>query len=101
VHGEVGALRSPTGLIPKYEDLVPLFKQVLKNDYPREAYVAQFTVRIPENLAKVERVEDFHHKKVSDSPALLFEVLAAQKARLLEAQKKYGDYASPLDLPEA
>ena len=29
VHGDVGALVAPTGMIPKYEDLVPLFKQVL------------------------------------------------------------------------
>ena len=101
VHGEVGAARSPTGLIPKYEDLVPLFSQVLGKDYPREDYVTQFTVRIPENLAKVDRVEKFHRENVPDVPAVLFEVLAQQKARLEAAQKEYGDYGSPLDLPDA
>ena len=30
VHNEVGALKTPTGYIPKYEDLRKLFKQVLR-----------------------------------------------------------------------
>jgi len=33
VHGDVDAIASPTGLIPKYEDLVPLFRQVLDKKY--------------------------------------------------------------------
>ena len=101
VHGEVGAAKSPTGLIPKYEDLVPLFSQVLGKEYLQEDYVTQFTVRIPENLAKVDRVEKYHRANVPDVPDVLFEVLAQQKARLEAAQKEYGDYASPLDLPDA
>jgi phosphoenolpyruvate carboxykinase (GTP) len=98
VHGDVGALNAPTGMIPKYEDLVPLFKQVLRKDYIKEDYVKQFTIRIPENLAKIDRVEKFHRENVGNVPAV-FEVLKQQRNRLEQLQKQKGDYVSPFDLP--
>ncbi len=95
VHGEAGAIEIPTGLIPIYEDLVPLFKRLTGKDYARDDYAAQFTVRIPANLAKIERVEWFHRQNVSDAPGILFEILGIQKTRLEEMREKYGDYVSP------
>ncbi len=99
VHGDAGAIEGPTGYIPVYEDLQPLFRQVLDKEYAREDYVRQFTIRVPENLAKLERVEEFHREKVSDAPPVFLEVIAAQRERLLLAQKKFGDYISPEELP--
>jgi phosphoenolpyruvate carboxykinase (GTP) len=98
VHGDVEAIRGPTGLLPRYEDLKRLFREVLGQDYPPEAYVAQFTIRIPENLAKIGRVETFYRTEVHDTPPIVLETLAAQRARLLALQKAGGDYVSPLDL---
>ena len=98
IHGDVEAIPTPTGLIPKYQDLVPLFKDVLGKDYSQDDYVSQFTIRIPENLAKIERVQAFHREKVEESPEAVFEVLEAQKQRLLELQQAKGDYVSPLEL---
>ena len=98
VHGDVDAISAPTGLIPKYEDLAPLFKQCLDKEYSQEDYVKQFTIRMPENLAKIERVEKFHRENVPGSPAAVFEVLKQQQERLLKVQKEKGDYVSPLDL---
>jgi len=95
VHNEVGTWEGPTGLIPKYEDLKALFKQVLKKDYSKEDYIKQFTIRVPENLAKIDRVVKFHKENVSGSPKEVFEVLSQQKERLLKAQKQHGDYISP------
>ena len=100
VHGDVGAIKSPTGWIPKYEDLRKLFKQVLQVDYTWEDYVRQFTVRVRENLAKMERVEKFHRTEVHDAPPRLFEVLTEQRKRLIEARERFGDYISPEKLPE-
>jgi phosphoenolpyruvate carboxykinase (GTP) len=95
VHNEVGALETPTGYIPKYEDLHRLFKQVLNKSYPKEDYIKQFTIRVPENLAKIERVSRFYQENVTDTPLELFGILYLQRQRLLEAKEKYGDYISP------
>jgi phosphoenolpyruvate carboxykinase (GTP) len=95
VHGEAGAIRSPTGFLPKYEDLKKLFKRVLGKDYSKADYVKQFTIRVPENLAKIERVQRFYQENVSDTPAELFELLDQQRQRLVEARERFGDYISP------
>jgi phosphoenolpyruvate carboxykinase (GTP) len=95
VHNEVDALKSPTGYIPKYEDLRKLFKQVLGKSYAKDDYIKQFTIRVPENLAKIERVSRFYQENVTDTPLELFGVLYLQRQRLLEAKEKYGDYISP------
>ena len=95
VHNEVGAIESPTGFLPKYEDLRRLFKQVLDKEYRKEDYIQQFTIRIPENLAKIERVQRFYKEKVAGTPKALFRVLDQQRERLLRARESLGDYISP------
>jgi len=95
VHNEVDAIKMPTGYIPKYEDLVKLFKEVLDKDYTKEQYEEQFTLRIPERLAKKDRITKIYHTKVFDTPHSLMKALNDQKKRLAECQKKHGDYVSP------
>lgn len=95
VHNEVDAIKSPTGWLPKYEDLHELFRQVRGVEYTKEDYLEQFGIRVRENLAKVERVKGFHQRNVSDAPPELFEVLEQQRKRLVEAQGKFGDHISP------
>jgi phosphoenolpyruvate carboxykinase (GTP) len=95
VNGEVQAIETPTGRIPRYEDLVPLFQKVLGQNYAKEAYYEQFTVRVKEHIAKIDRISQIYRVKVPDAPKVLFEVLEAQRKRLLEAQKKFGDYILP------
>lgn len=98
VHGDAPAIPTPTGQIPRYEDLQPLFRQVLHKDYTPEQYAEQFTLRVVENLAKLDRVEKFYRDNVPDAPPELYQVLEAQRARLGEARKLFGDYASPFEL---
>ncbi len=95
VHNEVEAIEAPTGLIPKYEDLKKLFKEVLDKAYTKEDYIKQFTIRVPENLAKIDRVSRFYQENVTDTPLEMFGQLYMQRERLLAAQAKYGDYISP------
>src|SRR3990170_41465 len=96
-HNEVSAIKTPTGLVPKYDDLKRLFKEVLKKDYSREAYDKQFTLRVPENLAKIDRIKKIYENKaqIPDTPEVLFRVLEEQKVRLNQAKEKFGDYITP------
>jgi len=98
VNGDVDGIETPTGLIPKYEDLAKLFKEHLDTEYPLGDYIQQFTVRIPENLAKLDRVEKIYKEKVPDTPQILYDTFAEVRGRLKKAQDKHGDYISPLDL---
>jgi phosphoenolpyruvate carboxykinase (GTP) len=97
VHGEVEIIEAPTGLLPHYEDLQRLFKQCLGRDYSREEYVEQFTIRVKENLAKLDRIEAVY-RKIADTPKIVFETFDAQRKRLLALQADKGDYVSPMDL---
>ena len=93
-HGEVDAIQTPTGFMPQYQDLKKLFKETLDRDYTKEAYTKQFTVRIPEGLAKIERVTEVY-KNISDTPKEVFTVLKEQRERLESARETYGDYILP------
>ena len=52
-------------------------------------------IRVPENLAKIERVQRFYQENVSDTPLELFGILFMQRQRLLKARERFGDYISP------
>ncbi|MFA5031615.1 MAG: phosphoenolpyruvate carboxykinase (GTP) [bacterium] len=92
---DVEVIETPTGKIPKYEDLKPLFKSVLGKDYSQEAYNKQFMTRVKESLSKIDRIKKIYETKVTDTPKVLLEVLETQRKRLLEAQAKHGDYILP------
>ena len=95
IHDEVGFIVTPTGKIPKYEDVARLFKEVLNKDYARQDYNEQFMTRVPENLAKIDRIKKIYETRVSDTPKIIFDVLEEQRQRLNEVRKRRGDYVVP------
>ncbi len=97
-NGEADAIETPTGLIPKYEDLAELFREGLDKDYAHDDYIRQFTVRIPENLSKIERIERIYTEDVSDTPQVVLNTLDAQRKRLEQLRGQKGDYVSPEEL---
>ncbi len=98
VNGDVDALQTPTGWIPRYEDLVPLFADKLGKKYTQDDYVKQFTVRVANLLDKFDRVEKIYRDKVPDTPQIVYDTFAAIRKRLQEARSRYGDFISPLAL---
>jgi len=100
-NGDVDAIKTPTGSIPKYEDLKKLFKQVLDQDYSQAEYEQQFTLKIPANLEKIARIKEIYSTKVSDTPKVLFDALDEQAKRLKSVQAVLGDYVSPDKLAAA
>jgi phosphoenolpyruvate carboxykinase (GTP) len=94
VNRDVEALETPTGFIPKYQDLRMLYSQVLSKELSESKYIELFTIRIPENLQKIERIEKIY-QGILETPPEVFSELKEQKQRLINAQKS-GDYLSPL-----
>ena len=84
VHRDIDAIKTPIGLLPKYEDLKRLFKQVLSKAYSQEVYTQQFTLRVNENLEKIKRMITIY-SKISNTPDILFKILQEQEKRLHEA----------------
>ncbi len=74
-----------------------MFAKVLNKEYHIELYEKQFTIRVRENLAKIDRVTKIY-QSIESTPHRLFEVFEEQRKRLLDAQARYGDYISPLKL---
>ncbi len=97
VHGDAEALDAGYGLIPKYDDLKQLFKEVRNQEYAEQAYVEQFTIRIPKLLATLDRMAKIYDT-VADTPKVMLDEMAAQRKRLEALKAAKGEYVSPLDL---
>lgn len=94
-HGEVETVKTPTGLIPKYEDLQKLFKQIFDQDYTKAEYDYQFTFRCDQWLAKLDRSIEYFKTNVPDCPQTVFDTWERAKERILAAKEKYGDLIAP------
>jgi len=98
-HGEVEAIETPIGLIPKYGDLKRLFAEIGK-EYPKELYDKQFAFYVDNILARIDLQEEAYRKD-KDIPAKLFEVYAEQRRGLKALRAKYGPIVSVEQLIEA
>ena len=53
-------------------------------------------MRIPEHLAKLDRLTKIYKTKVTDTPQVVFEVFEEQRQRLIKARENYGDFIKPI-----
>lgn len=97
VHNEAEVIKSPIGYLPEYSDLKNLFKEVLSQDYTESDYLKQFSLRISNNISKIERIIEIY-RKLKDIPEIVFETLEKQKKELLDLKEKYGESVSPYEL---
>ena len=95
VYEEVKAIDVGTGFIPEYKYLKMLLKDVTEKDYVQEDYIKQFTLRVPENLSKIDRIIKIYNDLNPGVPDILFEILKEQKIRLENLKNKKGEYISP------
>ncbi len=87
-NGDVEAITTPIGYLPKYEDLVPLFKTIGK-EYPRSLYDMQFALYVDKIVDRLE-LQRAAYSKEPEIPEMLFEVYLTQKKGLLELKEKFG-----------
>ncbi|MFH1316656.1 MAG: phosphoenolpyruvate carboxykinase (GTP) [Candidatus Woesearchaeota archaeon] len=97
VHEDYMAIETPVGLIPLYDDLKELFSKSLKKKYSKKEYEHQFSIRIPNLLKRLDRLEAIF-KREDNVPEMFFIQLNEQRQRLNDAREKYGkDVISPFD----
>jgi phosphoenolpyruvate carboxykinase (GTP) len=93
-HGEVDALDTPIGYLPKYEDLKSLFKSRIDKAYPEDLYVKQFSLYIDNIVARVDlQIEAYGKEK--NIPSKLFDILKEQRQGLTALKKKFGPIVTP------
>jgi phosphoenolpyruvate carboxykinase (GTP) len=95
IAGKMGAYATPTGFIPKYEDLAELFRKELGASYSQDQYERQFMTCVSELLDKLEIVEEFYREETSDVPREVSDMIAVQRELLVEAKNRYGDNIVP------
>ena len=98
-HGEVEAIETPIGLIPRYEDLKELFAEIGK-DYPRELYERQFALYV-DNILAVIKLQEEAYSKEKNVPPRLFEIYKEQREGLEALKEKYGPIVSVDQVIEA
>jgi phosphoenolpyruvate carboxykinase (GTP) len=99
-HGEVEAIDTPIGYLPKYEDLKALFKAKIDKDYPEDLYVKQFSLYIDHIIARIDlQVEAYGKEK--NIPQKLFDIYKEQRLELVALRDKYGAIVTPRQLAEA
>lgn len=91
-HGDVEAIETPIGNIPKYEDLKTLFAEISK-EYPKELYDMQFALYIDKIVARIDLQQEAYSKE-EGVPQTLFDVYSKQKSLLLNLKEKYGEVVS-------
>jgi len=95
IHGEYDALDSPTGKIPLYKDLVPLFKKYLNEDFSEDVYNYLFTFRCTKWIEKLERTKAFYKRMDPDTPKEIFDYWDAAIKKITATKEKYGDLIKP------
>ena len=93
-HGEVGAIDTPIGFIPKYEDLKTVFDQTVGKEYPRPLYTRQFSFYVDNILARIKLQEEAYGKDTR-MPPRLFEVYEEQKRGLEALKRAHGPVIPP------
>ncbi len=98
-HGEVEAIQTPIGFIPKYEDLKTLFAEIDKA-YPKSLYDQQFALYVDNVLARIDLQEEAYRKE-KNIPPELFEIYGEQRKGLEALKARYGSVVAVEQLIEA
>ena len=93
-HGEVGAIETPIGFIPRYEDLKALFKEIIDKAYPKSLYDMQFALYI-DNLVHRLDLQEEAYRQEENVPEKIFEVYARQRQELLALKARFGPVVKP------
>ena len=95
-NGDVPAIETPIGYIPRYEDLRILFAHIDKA-YPRELYDKQFAFYVDNILARIA-LQERAYRQERGTPETLFQVYREQRQGLETLKAAYGPVVSVAQL---
>ena len=98
-NGDVKAIETPIGFIPKYEDLKKLFAGINK-EYPKALYDKQFAFYLDNIIGRID-LQKAAYKKEDNVPPKLFEIYEEQRKGLESLKAKYGSVVAVEQLMEA
>lgn len=96
-HKDVEAIRTPIGMLPKYDDLKKLFKERINKDYPEDLYNKQFSLYIDNIVARID-LQISAYQKEENIPPRLFEILKKCRDGLTALKEKHGPIVTPQQL---
>jgi phosphoenolpyruvate carboxykinase (GTP) len=99
LHGEVGAIDTPIGLLPVYEDLARLFGELIEKEYPRELYVMQFSLYLDRIISRID-LQEAAYRLEQHVPDILFEIYAEQRSGLQMLRRTHGPIVAPETMGE-
>ena len=89
INGEVDALETPVGYIPKYEDIKNLFAEYLDREYTKQEYEEQFALRVDNYIDKFNRMKDVY-TGIDSIPGWFMDELNEQITRLEDLKTEYN-----------
>ncbi|MFW6413805.1 MAG: phosphoenolpyruvate carboxykinase (GTP) [Verrucomicrobiota bacterium] len=96
-NGDVEAIETPIGFIPKYDDLKLLFNEKINKQYPYDLYRMQFSLYIDNIIKRIELQEKTYQETVN-IPQKLFDIYKKQKKELKAVKKEKGNIVPPQKL---
>jgi phosphoenolpyruvate carboxykinase (GTP) len=87
-NGDVEAITTPIGHLPKYQDLVTLFQDINK-EYPKTLYDMQFALYVDNIISRLDLQRDAYSKEPA-IPQKLYKIYEKQKNELLQLKEKFG-----------
>ena len=96
-HGDVEAIETPIGYLPKYDDLKQLFQSRIGKEYPEDLYNKQFSLYTENIIARIDlQIEAYSKEK--HIPQKLFDILKKQRQDLVALKDRYGNIIAPKQL---
>jgi phosphoenolpyruvate carboxykinase (GTP) len=96
-HGDVSPIETPIGLLPKFLDLKSLFSELIDKEYTEDLYNRQFALYIDNIVGRIDMQTEAYRKE-KRVPEKFFDILATQRAGLMELKEKYGSVVTPDNL---
>jgi phosphoenolpyruvate carboxykinase (GTP) len=96
-HGDLPAIATPIGYLPRFEDLRRLFKEIIDKEYPQTLYKKQFSLYV-DNIVKRIDLQLEAYGREEKIPERIFEILKRQHRELTALKETYGPVVAPDDL---